>query len=91
LNLLAFNLARCYCEVLIRECVSGSGLPLGEGKLEERTLSLSRRPDEVRRRSWAGAGLLGEVRTPGAWRMSSSNSSTVELSSLQIRSFVFDL
>ena len=67
------------------------GLPLEEGKLEERTLSLSRRPDEVHRRSWAGAGMLGEMRTPSGWRSSASNSSQVELSSLQIRSFVFNI
>eukprot|EP01047_Picozoa_sp_COSAG01_P103774 COSAG01_NODE_33190_length_568_cov_1.360341_1_plen_44_part_10 len=35
------------------------GLDLGQGKLEERTLSLARRPDQVKRRSWAGVGTLG--------------------------------
>ena len=67
------------------------GIPLGEGKLEERTLSLTRRPDQVVRRSWVGVGQLGEVRTPGGWRGGAANSSMVELNPLQIRSFVFEL
>jgi hypothetical protein len=79
------------CCPLAPLCLCGRELPLGEGKLEERTLSLSRRPDEVRRRSWAGVGMLGEVRTPGGWRASASNSSSIELESLQIRSYVFTL
>ena len=70
------------------------GLDLGEGRLEERTLSLARRPDEVSRRSWVGVGLTGRVQTPANWRSGqegevTGNSSTVALSPLQIRSFIF--
>eukprot|EP01050_Picozoa_sp_SAG11_P005560 SAG11_NODE_397_length_9785_cov_3.709581_4_plen_505_part_00 len=59
--------------------------------LEERTLSLSRRPDEVHRRTWHGVGMGGEMLTPPQWRGLASNSSTVSLAPSDIRSFVFPL
>ena len=74
---------------------SAVGLDLGDGKLEERTLSLARRPAQVKRRSWRGVGTLGKVQTPASWRGSgsglTSNSSTVELGPLDIRSFIFSV
>ena len=60
-------------------------------KMTERTLSLARRPDQVERRSWVGAGVAGEMRTPSHWKAAASNSSIVELQPLQIRSFAFSL
>ena len=44
------------------------GIELGPGNLEERVLSLARRPDQVKRRSWVGVGNFGKVQTPSQWR-----------------------
>jgi hypothetical protein len=66
------------------------GRPLAS-QLEERTLSLARRPDEVHRRAWHGVGAAGSMLTPPTWRGSVSNSSTVSLAPSDIRSFVFPL
>jgi len=57
--------------------------------LEERTLSMARRPYEVNRRSWRGVGLTGKVVTPSGWRYASSNSTDVMLLPTQIRAFAF--
>jgi hypothetical protein len=60
-------------------------------QLEERTLSLARRPDQVKRHSWHGVGMDGSVLTPPRWRGAVSNSSIVSLAPEVIRSFVFPL
>ena len=64
---------------------------VAEGKLTETTLSLTKRPDQVRRRAWKGAGMSSFVTTPAGWRdlAAVSNSSKVRLVPEQIKSFVF--
>ena len=66
-------------------------LVLQTNRLEERTLSLARRPDQVHRHSWHGMGMAGNVLTPPRWRGDASNSSRVALAPEDIRSFIFPL
>ena len=44
-------------------------------------------PDQVARRSWVGARMMGEMRTPSHWNAAASNSTAVELQPLQIKIF----
>ena len=66
-------------------------MKLQTDQLEERTLSLARRPDQVKRHSWQAVGMESNVLTPPLWRGAVSNSSLVELAPEGIRSFVFPL
>ena len=65
-----------------------------KGAVEERTLSLTRRPQEVSRRSWRGAGKTGVMSTPAKWAHADvlgEGNTTVALGPTRLRSFVFSL
>jgi hypothetical protein len=85
------NLARASSTEVDVGTLFSHNLQLQTDKLEERTLSLARRPDQVKRHSWLGVGMDGNVLTPPSWRGLSSNSSLVSLAPEDIRSFVFPL
>ena len=68
--------------------------PRQDGTIEERTLSLARRPRDVVRRSWRGAGKTGVMRTSAGWAhddVLGVGNTTVALGPMRLRSFVFSL